>query len=651
MAKELDKNKYSIITPTYQGHFKYIRNYLKSFDTYVQDKESIQIVFTICANEMFDFNEIIYPYKEKLNIFVVIFEDVLSFYNIDATPDSLLQKYGRFSFQTLKKFYTILYTGIRYSLVLDSESMWIRKVNMVEKFIEYYNKPFISYSISRNELRNPFVQEVINNINLVMNVKNERWFLENFVWFYELRILQDLINEYGSPYEIIQYVDSATQGKEERPGVFEIILYHQYIYYHKEKYGYDVHCINDDLNNYLGKRLTSKYMQRFYRRFKGSNGLAEMAMLFLDKDNYNNFSKMFAERRFDIVRCENSYSNYWYQKKFISLVQPYIFAASQSHYFGLNHYQIIKGPLKKIRHIYQDYKRSEEIIPSGVSLADDELGVEARRVANNIKKKNPDSIINILSDIKLLSLRYLNVSESAIEKNNYTNSDYFVLVYHSNESLGSVLQTLSNNATVVRDNIYIVGNGKFPVNYIGKDYINIKPYSQEKYGEELQAIMNLPISDQGYYFEIGEYSEKKAEFISEVIKDVGNSQIELRLWNPKDKKSFYAQYDESINRYSHGHIKNGRGICIAWNEEDEFDYLEDERPVNVMVLNLSKEKLIKRAIKYADRNMVIGGNLLIKEYGCKNNYCIKVMIDTFSTTGIFNKYMLSEGGLLMVRVS
>ena len=114
-----------IVTPTFKGHFNFIKKYLESFDKFVEDKSSVRVCFIIDKEEFSEFKVIIEPYKDSCNIEVLFFDDVLIKNNIYLSSKSLLIKYGRFSFQTLKKFYGMLAIDADRFLVLDSESSWL----------------------------------------------------------------------------------------------------------------------------------------------------------------------------------------------------------------------------------------------------------------------------------------------------------------------------------------------------------------------------------------------------------------------------------------------------------------------------------------------------------------------------------------------
>ena len=82
--------KNCILTPTFKGHFQYLKNYLHSFQTNVTDKDTCVIYFIINADENKDLQKIIKKYPD-LDIQVLFFEDILKKYNILESPQELLK--------------------------------------------------------------------------------------------------------------------------------------------------------------------------------------------------------------------------------------------------------------------------------------------------------------------------------------------------------------------------------------------------------------------------------------------------------------------------------------------------------------------------------------------------------------------------------
>ena len=329
--------KYSIITPTYKGHFKYIEKYLKSINKYLLDKRDVSLIFTISKDEEKEFNQIIKPYTNSLNIEVLIFEDLLSHFNIQKSPNLLLEKYKKFSFQTLKKFYTMLYSNSDYFLVLDSESMFVKSTTIKKHFENFIKNPFITASdLSEIQIDN-FKEGVIENINNLIGKQSNKWFLENFVWFYDKKILNDMFSSLGQPIDIVDKIYKKGNSINIESGVFEIELYQEFIYCNNTKYQYQFLDINNIMKKNLSEKSYQEYYNKYINKYGGGYGLAEMAMMLLTEDNIEPLANMFKDNKFNIIRCDSTnIKNYRLQSKFLNIVQPNILAASQDHAFGVN---------------------------------------------------------------------------------------------------------------------------------------------------------------------------------------------------------------------------------------------------------------------------------------------------------------------------
>lgn len=330
--------KYAIITPTFKDHFKYIKLYLKSFERYVEDYKNCTLYFTINKDENNKLNKIITPYK-SYNIQILFFEDILRKFNIKETPDELLKKYGKFSFQSLKKFYTMLYLGAEYHfLILDSESMWISKTNIQKLFSDFFHAPYISSTELNSHHPNlsPFTQGVINNVNFLLKTEINRWFLENFVWFYEYKILNDLFTSLGSPIELAEQIRVNAPHQAYDAGIFEIELYQAYLYLNYKKYNYKHYDLSKKIKN-IPANIINPYLHQHQSNFHGNTGILEHTMMLLTKKNIIPFANLFKELNFNIIRCDKTdIKNYKLQKQFLNIVRPNILAASQDHLFGIN---------------------------------------------------------------------------------------------------------------------------------------------------------------------------------------------------------------------------------------------------------------------------------------------------------------------------
>lgn len=281
----------------------------------------------------------------------------MQYFNINLTPDELLKRYKKFTFQTLKKFYTMLYVNADYFLILDSESMWIRETNMKDLFEDFLKTPFISASsISKRKTIDNLIQAVVDNANYLLNKNADKWFLENFVWFYEKRVLNDMFNEYGAPIQMAETIYQLKGEQDRDSAIFEIQLYQAYLYHNLDKYGHKFNDVDNILDKTLPNTELKIYLDNHNKTFNGNCGLLERTLMLLNQENYKFLANIFKEYSFNIIRCDYStLDNISLQEKFIDIVKPNILAASQGHVFGANNkYKVLvknKYAIKLEKHI------------------------------------------------------------------------------------------------------------------------------------------------------------------------------------------------------------------------------------------------------------------------------------------------------------
>lgn len=335
--------KYAIITPTYEGHFQYIPDYLKSFSINTKDPEQVDFIFVIEKDSLKKFQKIIALFSQKLQIKVLLFEDILKAFHIQLTPAKLMEEYGRFTYQTFKKMYAMLYAEYDYYLVLDSESCLLKPTKISDLFEQFFQRPFIAGSkLDPSKRISKDFNCLKKNIDLLLGFDMPYWLLENFMWFYDTKILKQLFTEHGSLAQMAEKISKMNEAKEGDPvikfGIFEICLYQNYLYKNREKLGYTFYDIDKALQTKLSPEMLSEYTDSFYGRLTGNCGLLEHAVLFLNPKNVKPLADTFVDLGFKIIRCdETTPKNYALQKRFLSIVQPVILAASQEHYFSVKH--------------------------------------------------------------------------------------------------------------------------------------------------------------------------------------------------------------------------------------------------------------------------------------------------------------------------
>lgn len=357
--------KRGIITPTFEPHFKFVLKYLDSAEKYITDPENITFYFTVSEGDVEKLSKLLVNYKNKLNIKVLCFDELLRKHNVPYGDKKLLLKYGKFSYQTLKKFYTMLESDCDQMLVLDSESMFINKTNINQMFDNFFSSPFIT--VCNLDLLSKvgfFKSKVMENISIILDSGTEKsideknsaykkvelynsnqssltdiWFLENFVWFYDKSILTKMFEVLGNPFSIIDnlYINSPVENREQ--GCFEICLYQGFIYKYNEEFNYEIihteELINDTFKDHT--KLYQKYEKDYYSLWGGEFGFIEMAMALLTDKNYSLFAQSFKKYKFNIIRCDfTNLNNYKAQKLFLDILSPNILAASQNHIWGVN---------------------------------------------------------------------------------------------------------------------------------------------------------------------------------------------------------------------------------------------------------------------------------------------------------------------------
>lgn len=333
-----------IITPTYIDHFHFIKTYLRSFDKYVIDKLNTKQYFVINKNEDNEFRKVIAGYDD-IKIEVLYFEDLLEKNNVKFTPHQLFEKFDKFTYQTLKKLYAILHIPEQECLIIDSESMFINDTIVQELFEKNQLKKSIFFTkLNKRQATADFFYKLVKTHSNILQTP-DIWFLEHVNWFFEKRVIEDIVTHLGSPIDIaMNAYNIGLKNKECDIHLFEGLLYYGWIYKNKERYkDYQLCDIDDQLSLLLNERALLKYDRLFYKKFKGQAGRIEFALSLLDNTNIKAFVELYRCNNIQILRCESStIQTYFYQKNLIDDLGIRILACSQNHCFGLNSEKKIK---------------------------------------------------------------------------------------------------------------------------------------------------------------------------------------------------------------------------------------------------------------------------------------------------------------------
>lgn len=327
--------KYAIVTPTFRPHFKYVKKLLESQKKYVLDKNNLKHVFVVSRNEYEEFKEIVKNYSTQFEVKILFTEDLFAWALIDESPEEVLQKYGKFSYQTIKKFLALLYIDEEYSLILDSESMWVREFRIDELFRNYFNNPFVVYSRVDKGLGDGEVKKsVLKNNKIIFQSLENEWFLETFDWFYDKKILKQFLDK-KSIYEIVKEVYLKSDDVNKKYGCFEIQLYESFIYLNREKFKYKFINVTELLKSTLGDEFKN-YVDLYSFVFKGESGILEQVAV-LQNTKGKSLAESMKREGIQIIRCSfSTLENRKYQLSVMKELNPVIMAASQDHCFGLN---------------------------------------------------------------------------------------------------------------------------------------------------------------------------------------------------------------------------------------------------------------------------------------------------------------------------
>lgn len=354
--------KNCILTPTYEGHFKYIKEYLSSFYKYVVDFQDITICFTLSSNyEKEAFNRIISPYIDILNIEVYIFDEIIKSFGIEEDTEVLLKKYGHTSYQMLKKMYSMLYIPAERFFVLDSEAVWIKPTKMLDLFDSFYSNPFVIVSdFETRRITDDCLKDHFDTTNYILGYSMKKMPFEHFVWFYTKDIIRAVTEKYGSPYDMMIKVydwEMATKGKS--VGLMETMLLLNYIYENASSLGYTIIDVETELNKYLGDRKFESYIKEFFKTTKGCQlGLLEFPCDRLNKDNLEGLSSLFNSNHIFITRCDVvSLMNLQKIKIFFHKGNICILAVGQDHIFLPN-----IGKTEVISRLYNGTKNHLKLI-------------------------------------------------------------------------------------------------------------------------------------------------------------------------------------------------------------------------------------------------------------------------------------------------
>jgi hypothetical protein len=173
------------------------------------------------------------------NVKIIVLSNIIKLLDdTEIDENDVLKKYGKYKYQSLKKIYGLYYLfnyGYDNIIIFDSETFFIREIDVDHFINKYISKPFIVRSlkpIKNNKLHN----DVDNSAREILNIEYYiGWLLEYYLWIYEKRIFCDMMK-----YIINKYEKTFYQLFEPYQNIFIEVLFQLYICKNNDKYKYKI---------------------------------------------------------------------------------------------------------------------------------------------------------------------------------------------------------------------------------------------------------------------------------------------------------------------------------------------------------------------------------------------------------------------------
>ena len=328
--------KNCILTPTYEGHFKYIKEYLESYKKYCGESKNTIITFVLSDKvEKTQFEERFAEYISTMPIEIYDVEAIFKEYGVNETSKDLLKKYGHTSYQTLKKVYSMLYINAERFLVLDSESSWIANTNMDKEFDDFFESPYLIVSKSSSRtITDSFLSQHFAIADYLFGRRLEVMPFEHFMWYYTKEIISKMCADQGFPMKVVERIyDWEIKNFTKPVGLMEVMWIQTYIYDNAKIFSYTIKYTEDMLNSYV--KNSERFIQNFFEYNRGGNiGILEFPCMMLNKKNADSLIKLYREQHINIIRCdETTIFNRKLEEDFLRDAKIKILAVSQEHGF------------------------------------------------------------------------------------------------------------------------------------------------------------------------------------------------------------------------------------------------------------------------------------------------------------------------------
>jgi hypothetical protein len=267
----------NLVIPTYNRHYEYNINFLKSFDKFCLDKNDVKINFIVSSN---DYNNFIGLKNQFTNLNINFFKlnDLLMSVDQKRFSDNLSFFAQKYPLQSIKKLFAYKCVDTDY-IVIDSENLCLKEFKFSDIFYTLKNKPILYC----NNIYQNIQKDVNQSCNDLLNYTNNKWFFVKSYWFYELEYVEKLLQELKDLHK-----NDVTLILKDKL-FFDYQLYSTYLFKHNNK---KFLCIDEIL----------KKDYNFQKQLDELGGNYEYMMTILNEENYLNYTKILNDLDERIIR-------------------------------------------------------------------------------------------------------------------------------------------------------------------------------------------------------------------------------------------------------------------------------------------------------------------------------------------------------------
>jgi hypothetical protein len=183
----------SILIPTYLPHLEYVRRFMSSLTTFAEDASDARLRLVVSESDRDDFQTLADDFGDTLDIHVVTLKTVLEATDgVHIDEDELLQKVGKFNYQSIKKLWGVRFFSDPLTLVMDSEALAVRNHHLSALFDDWKANPIVIYS---KHGTSTFQRSVTENCLKILGLPwEDKWMFDYQAWFFEREHVSSLFD-------------------------------------------------------------------------------------------------------------------------------------------------------------------------------------------------------------------------------------------------------------------------------------------------------------------------------------------------------------------------------------------------------------------------------------------------------------------------